>query len=315
MEGLALVRPPALRRGDTVGIIAPASNLQRNALLAGCETLRRMGYNPIFDESIMEQNLYFAGSAERRLEELHGMFLRDDVRAIICARGGYGANYLVDKIDVGLIRSHPKIFVGYSDVTSLLTLLLDEAGLVVFHGPMAAKDFAVPDGNDGIDVASWQAALTGTHAWSADTTGVRGLVSGSAEGMFYGGCLPMLAATLGTPHEIRTENTILFLEDIGSKPYQIDRMLMQLKQGGKLASVRGIIFGQMNDCVQNAQQAYTLEDVVLRIVGNLGIPVAFGLRSGHVGRANITLPLGVRASLTVNDSEVELRFLEPSSSA
>jgi len=312
MDGLALLRPPSLRPGDTVGIIAPASNIQREAFLAGCETFRRMGYNPVFDEAIMEQDLYFAGSAERRLDELHNMFLRDDVRAIVCARGGYGANYLVDKIDIAMIRAHPKIFVGYSDITTLLTLLLDEASLVVFHGPMAAKDFAI---SDGVDAPSWQGALGGSPSWSADTGGVRSLVTGAAQGLFYGGCLPMLVATLGTRHEIHTEGTILFLEDVGSKPYQIDRMLMQLHQAGKLARVLGIVFGEMNDCVQHPQQGYTLEEVVLRIVGNLGIPVAFGLRSGHVARANITLPLGVPASLVVSDSQTELRFLEPSTTA
>jgi len=240
------------------------------------------------------------------------MFLRDDVRAIVCARGGYGANYLVDKIDIAMIRAHPKIFVGYSDITTLLTLLLDEASLVVFHGPMAAKDFAI---SDGVDAPSWQGALGGSPSWSADTGGVRSLVTGAAQGLFYGGCLPMLVATLGTRHEIHTEGTILFLEDVGSKPYQIDRMLMQLHQAGKLARVLGIVFGEMNDCVQHPQQGYTLEEVVLRIVGNLGIPVAFGLRSGHVARANITLPLGVPASLVVSDSQTELRFLEPSTTA
>jgi muramoyltetrapeptide carboxypeptidase len=271
-----------------------------------------MGYKPVYEDSILKHDLYFAGTAERRLQELHSMFQGDDIRAILCARGGYGANYLVDGLDLNLIRKHPKIFIGYSDATSLLTLLCDEASLAVFHGPMAAKDFAQ---EDGVDVASWESALAGAASWEVTNSGAKGLVAGEAEGVFYGGCLPMLTATLGTRHEIQTAGTILFLEDVGSKPYQIDRMLIQLQQAGKFQGVRGIVFGEMNDCIQHPQQTYTLEEVVLRIVGNLGIPVAFGLRSGHVVRRNITLPIGVPASLVVVGDQAKLQFLEPATTA
>jgi len=136
------------------------------------------------------------------------------------------------------------------------------------------------------------------------------LVEGAAEGILYGGCLSILVASLGTPYEIRTDGTILFLEDFAEKPYQIDRMLMQLKLAGKLDGVRGIVFGEMRDCVQTANQDYTLEEVVLRIVSPLGVPVAYGLRSGHVTAGNITLPIGVRAGLTVRGGQVSLRILE-----
>ena len=312
MGSVSRVRPPALRRGDTIGIIAPASAIKEDALVKGCETLTRMGYKPIYENSILEHDLYFAGTAERRLKELHSMFQRDDVRAILCARGGYGANYLVDGLDLALIRKHPKIFIGYSDNTTLLTLLADEANLTVFHGPMATKDFAE---EDGVDVASWESALTAAASWEVKNSGAKGLVAGDAEGIFYGGCLPMLAATLGTRHEIQTAGTILFLEDVGSKPYQIDRMLIQLQQAGKFEGVRAIVFGEMNDCIQHPQQTYTLEEVVLRIVGNLGIPVAYGLRSGHVAKRNITLPIGVRASLAVTGNQAQLQFLEPATIA
>ena len=135
---------------------------------------------------------------------------------------------------------------------------------------------------------------------------VKSLVEGSAEGILYGGCLSMLVASLGTPYEIRTAGTILFIEDVATKPYQIDRMLMQLKLAGKLADVQGIVFGEMLDCVQtqSKDQGYTLEEVVLRVVGDLGVPVAYGLRSGHVSRGNITLPLGVRAALNVSEQRL-----------
>jgi muramoyltetrapeptide carboxypeptidase len=302
------VKPPALRPGDTVGIVAPASNIKPTELQAGCEALRRAGYRPFYLDSILEQDLYFAGSIERRARELEEMFGREDVRAIVCARGGYGATYLLRELDPEKIRAHPKIFVGYSDITTLLTHFVDAGGFISFHGPMAAKDWAH---EDGVDLVSWRTAVSSTMPWDvALGAGASGLVEGDAEGVLYGGCLSILVASLGTPYEIKTAGTVLFLEDLAAKPYQIDRMLMQLKLAGHLDAVRGIVFGEMLDCVQAANQNYTLQDVVFRIVGDLGVPVAFGVRSGHVTSRNITLPFGVRAKLAVRAGQVALRILE-----
>jgi muramoyltetrapeptide carboxypeptidase len=304
------VKPLALQPGDTVAIVAPASNVKRADLEAGCEALRRAGYRPFYLDSILEQDLYFAGSVQRRVDELEEMFARDEVKAILCARGGYGANYLLEALDLEKIKAHPKIFVGYSDLTALLTYFADAAGLVTFHGPMVAKDWAH---EDGVDLASWQAALTGTAAWELNlgaSSRVTGLVEGAGEGILYGGCLSILVASLGTPYEIKTAGTVLFLEDVAAKPYQIDRMLMQMKLAGKLDGVRGIVFGEMRDCLQAANQGYTLQEVVLRIVGKLGVPVAYGVRSGHVTAGNMTLPIGVRAALSVRGGQVKLKILE-----
>ena len=301
------IKPRTLRPGDKVGIVAPASNVKREMLEAGCEGLRRAGYEPFYFDSILDRDLYFAGSVERRARELEDMFARVDVRAIVCARGGYGSNYLPLTLDPKKIVSHAKILVGYSDITTLVCCIADSANFVTFHGPMVTKDFAV---TDGLDLESWQNAVGGAAEWRiAEGSGARPLAAGQAEGTLYGGCLSMLVASLGTQHEIHTAGTILFIEDVATKPYQIDRMLMQLKLAGKLNEVRGMVFGEMLDCRQGPDQDYTLEDVILRIVEDLRIPVAFGLRSGHVSRANITLPIGVRARLTVDDA-VELRILE-----
>jgi len=305
------VKPRALRAGDKVGIVAPASNLKREMLDAGCDGLRRAGYEPFYFDSILDRDLYFAGSIARRKQELEEMFVRDDIRAIVCARGGYGSNYLLPALDLKKIVAHPKIFVGYSDLTSLLTRFTDATNLVTFHGPMVAKDFAL---SDGVDLPAWQNATGGGTEWTiGNETGAKPLVAGEAEGTLYGGCLSILVAALGTPFDIETAGTILFLEDIAAKPFQVDRMLMQLKLAGKLTQVRGIVFGEMLDCRQSPSQDYTLEEVVLRIVGDLEIPVAFGLRSGHVSTANITLPFGVKARLEVRfdvSGEVKLTILE-----
>ena len=296
---------PALQPGDIVGIVAPASGFNRERFLSGCERLRQMGYQPFYFDSIFERDLYFAGSAQRRARELEEMFERDEVRAILCARGGYGCNYLLEKLDIAKICAYPKIFVGASDVTTLLTWFLDAAGLITFHGPMVEKSFATPD---GVDLASWSAATGFADPWHI-AGDLEPLVRGAAEGILYGGCLSLLVESLGTPYEIQTDGTILFLEDVNAKPYQVDRMLMHLKLAGKLAGVRGLVFGQMLDCRQSPDQPYTLQEVITRVVGDLGVPAAFGLRSGHVTRANITLPLGVRAKLTV-DQGARLDILE-----
>ena len=156
------IKPRALRPGDKVGIVAPASNVKRELLEAGCDGLRRAGYEPFYFESILDRDLYFAGSVERRARELEDMFVRDDIRAIVCARGGYGSNYLPLALDPTKIVSHPKILVGYSDITTLLCCIADSANFVTFHGPMVAKDFAVAD---GVDLDSWQNALGGAAEW------------------------------------------------------------------------------------------------------------------------------------------------------
>ena len=303
-----LVKPPALRPGDTVAIVAPASNIKRTDLEAGCAALRRAGYHPFYLDSILEQDLYFAGSLKRRVSELHQMFSNDDVRALVCARGGYGTNYLLSALDLKTIEAHPKIFVGYSDITSLLTFFT-AAGLVTFHGPMAAKDWAH---EDGVNLPSWNAALSGATPWDVPMNAeAQALVDGDAQGVLNGGCLSILVSSLGTPNEIQSAGTILFLEDIAAKPFQIDRMLMQLKLAGLFDNVRGIVFGEMLDCVQSANHEYTLQQVIARIVGDLGVPVAYGVRSGHVSKENITLPFGVNAWLKVHGGEVQLRILEP----
>jgi len=306
---MSLIKPRALKPGDKVGIIAPASNIKRELLEEGIAGLRQLGYEPIYLPGILERELYFAGSLDRRLRELEEMLERDDIAAIICARGGYGANYLLERLDFEKFAQHPKIICGYSDITTLLTAITDRAGLITFHGPMVTKDFASAD---GVDLSSWNSGVSGATTWDVSTDGVEVLREGRAQGSLYGGCLSLLAASLGTPFEIQTDETILFIEDLAAKPYQVDRMLMQLHLAGKFDQVRGLIFGEMMDCVQPSGQDYTLQRVIMRVLGSYDVPTIYGLRSGHVSRANITLPLGVQAKLIASGSGAKLTVLEPS---
>jgi muramoyltetrapeptide carboxypeptidase len=301
-----VIKPPALRQGDKIGLLAPASSFNREAFERGCSRLLEMGFDLVYAPDIFARDLYFAGSAERRLKELTELVRRDDIAALICVRGGYGSNYLLEKLDFGLFARHPKILVGCSDITSLLTAIIDRTGLVTFHGPMVAKDIA----EGSFESSSWTNALEGAGSWEIATKGIEVLRAGRAQGRIYGGCLSMLVASLGTPFEIETGGTILFIEDIAEKPFRIDRMLMQLHVAGKLKGVRGFVFGEMLDCRPPAGENYTLPEVILRVLEPYEVPIIYGLKSGHVSSNNITLPLGVEAELSASRQGVALKILE-----
>ncbi len=306
MPSPKVIKPPALRQGDKIGLIAPASSFNREAFLRGCDRLRQMSYEPVYAQNIFDRDIYFAGTAERRTHELLDYWRRDDIAALICVRGGYGSNYLLEKLDYSLFAARPKILLGCSDITSLLTAIHDRTGLVGFHGPMVAKDIA--DGT--FDFSSWTNALHGAANWTVPATGVEILQSGKASGRLYGGCLSMLVASLGTPFEIQTEGSIFFIEDIAEKPYRIDRMLMQLRLAGKLDGVCGFVFGEMLDCGPPTGESYTLQQVIMRVLASYNVPIVYGLKSGHVSSGNITLPIGVQAELEAQGANVSLRILE-----
>jgi muramoyltetrapeptide carboxypeptidase len=301
-----ILKPPMLKAADKIGILAPASSFNRENFLAGCEQLRKMGFEPVYSSGIFERDLYFAGSQERRLRELEELLQRDDIAALVCVRGGYGSNYLLQRMRFELFARHPKILLGCSDITTLLTAVRDRTGLVTFHGPMVAKDLAAGT----FELSSWNNALGGAQEWSIPMDTVEVLRPGRAQGRIYGGCLSMLAASLGTPYEIETDGVILFIEDVAEKPYRIDRMLMQLRLAGKLEKVRGYVFGEMLDCFPPPGESYTLQQVIMRVLAGNSAPVVFGVKSGHVTGGNLTLPVGVQAELRADESGVELKILE-----
>ena len=290
--------PAALRAGDEVRLVSPASWFDPKKVQTGMDTLRTFGLQPdLATHALARYGQYSAGTPEQRLEDLHAAFAEPAVRAVICNRGGYGSAEMLRELDVDLIRRNRKILIGCSDITSLLTWVHDATGLVVFHGPMAAGDFAR---ENGADPASWNAALAEDRPWQLGLEAdLRVLKPGRARGKFYGGCLSMLVASLGTPYEIQTRDTILFLEDVGVKPYQVDRMLLQLRLAGKLDQVRGIVFGPMLDCVQPGADAGMLDSVILRALRDFSGPIAIGLRSGHVRESNLTVPIGVASELNL----------------
>jgi muramoyltetrapeptide carboxypeptidase len=303
-----LLSPPAVRSGAGMSVIAPASFAQPERVQRGLEALRGIGLAPRLGASALERGpLYFAGTAQQRLADLNAAFADEATSAVMCMRGGYGSNYLLGGLDMKLIREHPKPFFAYSDLTGVQLRLLDELGLPAFHGPMAAADFYL---EDGVHLPSFQAAIEGEPYSMGAAEGLRVLKPGSASGVLYGGCLSILVSLLGTDWEPATEGTLLFIEDIGAKPYQVDRMLWQLRVAGKLAGVRGIVFGEMVDCVSPGAAPEMLDQAILSALANFDGPIAIGLRSGHASRQNVTLTFGVQADLKVGD-ETQLHLLEP----
>lgn len=292
---MELLKLAPISAAAAISVISPASFASAERFDRGIERLRQLGFNPRLAANTQTRGpLYFAGSPHQRLADLHAAFADRETSIVAAVRGGYGSNYLLSGLDLEPIRSHPKPFFAYSDMTGLQLHLLDKLGLPAFHGPMVAADFYL---EDGVHLASFQAALAGEPYTLSALEGLRTLKVGSARGTLYGGCLSILVSLLGTPWEPRTEDKLLFIEDTAAKPFQIDRMLWQLRQAGKLSGIRGIVFGEMLDCESPGAPPNLLEDAILNALGDLDIPIAIGLRSGHVSRQNVTLIFGIEAEL------------------
>jgi muramoyltetrapeptide carboxypeptidase len=306
-ERANLLKPPAVGVGAGISIVAPASSAQLERVEKGVAALRGLGFAPALGPNTLHRGpLYFAGTPEQRLADLHAAFADENTAAVMCIRGGYGSNYILDRLDLDLFRKHPKVLFAYSDLTGVQLRLLDELGIPAFHGPMAAADFYL---DDGVHMESFRAAFSGSAYKVGASEGLRALKAGAASGTLYGGCLSILVSLLGTPWEPRTEGKLLFVEDVGAKPYQVDRMLWQLRKAGKLEGVRGIIFGEMLECTSSGAKPDLLDKAILNALDGFEGPIAIGLRSGHVSRQNVTLTFGVQAQLTAGD-ETELQLLE-----
>ncbi|HKO18602.1 MAG TPA: LD-carboxypeptidase [Acidobacteriaceae bacterium] len=295
-----------------MAIVSPASAARPELVEAGVKRLTELGYSPVlFPHALARGPLYYAGTDQRRAADLMQAFADPAVEGVICTRGGWGSAELLPHLDAGVVRANPKAFIGYSDHTSLHVWLQRECGLVTFYGPMAAADFGRAD---GVDAASWNHVFEGGAEWLLDSRdGLRTLRAGEAEGVISGGCLSIYAEALGTPYApLPAERPrVLFLEDIGTKPYQWDRMLLHLRYAGMLENVTGIVFGDMRQCVAEREQEL-LEQAILHALRDFRGPIALGLRSGHVDSPNVTVPLGVRVRLGLGDSaNPRLEFLEP----
>ncbi len=290
---------PKLRQGSRVAIVSPASAAKPELIEQGRAALQAYGYDPLVMPHALDRGpLYYAGTAAHRVADLHAAFADPTIDGILCTRGGWGSAELLPLLDADLIRANPKVFVGYSDHTSLHAWLWNQCRLPTFYAPMVAADWSNPD---GVDDRTWRSALHGDSPWSVSATdGLRTLKPGHARGRLLGGCLSLLTEALGTPFALAlTEPTILFLEDINTKPYQWDRMLHHLLYAGLLRNVQGIVFGDTTANI-TPEDLPLLEAACLHALADFTGPIALGLQSGHVPHHNRSLPLGTWVTMEDN---------------
>ena len=298
METMPVVRPVALREGDCIGLAAPASPFREEALHEGIEVLHDMGFRVRYEPRVFEHYRYLAGRDAERAAELQSLFTDPDIKAIFCCRGGYGSQRLLPFLDADAMRANPKLFMGYSDLTSLLCYLDARCGLATLHGPVVCGDLR----RELSTAARRQlmGVLTGDmeamQPPDACQDGLTVLCAGDAEGRLLGGCLSVFACAIGTPFQPCTRDAILFLEDKGEHLYAIDRLLTTLKLSGLLQGVRGLVFGRFERVEADADLPYDARDVIVDVLGGLGIPIVYGFPAGHC-RQPLTLPFGVGAAI------------------
>lgn len=297
-----LLKPPRLRSGDRIALVAPSSPFDRQEFDRGVAELQHLGFEPVFDDRVFARARFVAGDAALRAATLHDAWRDPSIRAIVAVRGGYGSAQLLPLLDAALMRQANKILCGYSDVTALLAFHVQN-GLVAFHGPMIERRLSA--GEAGYDRNSFLRAVTRDEAVgelrpaSLDT-----LRAGEAQGVLVGGTLTQLVASLGTPWAFDPPpGCLLFLEDIGERPYRIHRMLTQLTQAGLLARVAGVVFGEFPSCDEPGGE-HAIRDVLREFVAEFSGPVLFGFPSGHTTGPTWTLPLGVTARLHTSPAAV-----------
>lgn len=292
-----LRRPPALRPGDRVAVLAPASPIDRDAFDRGVTELRELGFEPVFDERALASTGYLAGSAAERAAAFQQAWDDPDVAGIVAVRGGYGSAQLLPLLDAAALRRTAKPVLGCSDLTALLAYLTTGCGVVGFHGPMLVT---LARGEDGYDRASLLGCLAVPAPLGAlRPPGVEAVRGGTARGTLLGGTLTLLAASLGTPFAFSPpEGYVLFLDDVGERPYRIDRMLTQLRQSGLLRAASAVVLAEFPDCRDAAGR--DARSVCGELLADFRGPVLFGFPSGHTSGPALTLPFGVTVTVAAD---------------
>lgn len=305
------ILPTRLSKGDTIGLVTPGSSVKEEELNDCILKLEELGFQTTYMDSVLSEYGYFAGKDQERADELMEMFSREDVNAIWCVRGGYGSVRILDLLDYELIRRNPKVFIGYSDITALITAIYQETGLVTFHGPVGTSDF------NRFSTRSLKRVLMEPESeykypYKRDK-GSRGnpeydrytLIGGQAEGILTGGNISVLDSMIGTRFEPDFENKIVYLEDIGEKTYRVDKMVYHLLSGTRLRQAAGILMGVFDDCNVNEEPTLSLKVALDDLLLPLGIPISYGLSFGHIKRM-ITIPTGIRAAMDADRNSFRL---------
>jgi len=305
------ILPGRLKKGDLIGLVTPGSSVTEEQLNDCIVKLEELGFRTTYLDSVLSEYGYFAGKDRERADELMEMFTREDVDAIWCVRGGYGSIRILDLLDYEIIRKNPKVFIGYSDITALLTAIYQETGLVTFHGPVGTSEF------NRFTVKSMKKVLLEPVAEYKypykREKGSKGnpefdrytLAGGTAEGVLIGGNISVLDSIIGTPFEPNFENKIVYLEDIGEKTYRVDKMVFHLLSGTNLKQAAGIVMGVFAECNINEEPRLSLKEALDDLLLPLGIPVSYGLSFGHIKRM-LTIPTGIRAAMDADKNNFRL---------
>ena len=294
-----------LKFGDTLGFIAPSGDVRtEGAIERAVKETERMGFKVKLGESAGQKYGYLSGTDEIRARDINHMFADDEVDAIVCLRGGYGAMRILDQLDYELIARHPKIFMGFSDITALHIALLNRCGLTTFHGPMAAANWAGSPLDDFSRESMYRALMSTEPVGelrNPEGDQRQTVNPGQAEGRLVGGNLMLIVSSLGTPWEIDTKGRIIFIEEVGERTYCVDRMLTQLRLAGKFEDCAGVVFGDFADCpVEYPEFGLTLEEIIRDVVAPSGKPIFSGLRCGHC-TPKLTLPFGVKCRMDADE--------------
>jgi muramoyltetrapeptide carboxypeptidase len=310
-----IIKPKRLAKGDTVAVIAPSSGVAPEAFEKALQNLSGLGLKTKTGKSARARAGFLAGTDRQRLDDLHQAFGDAEIKAVWCVRGGYGVSRLLPDLDFNLIKKNPKIFIGYSDITALHTAIHQNTGLVTFHGPVAASTYSDYVKNHVVNVlmnpsAPYKIELSPANiAKESNLFKTQTITPGKCRGGLIGGNLSLLTAMAGTPFALRNmKGKLLFIEDVGEQPYRIDRMLTQLRQTIDLRRLAGIALGIFEDCnPKDATASQSLIEVLKDRLGDLGIPVIYGLSFGHI-RDQFTLPIGIEAEL--DTEKATMTFLE-----
>lgn len=301
-----MIKPKPLRKGDTIGLIGPSSPTPLERINPTVKELENLGFKVVVGASCYGQHGYLSGRDDIRAKDIKEMFKNKYIDGIWCIRGGYGTPRILDMLDYDAIRSNPKVFIGYSDITALHIAINQQCNLVTFHGPMASTE--VFHKLDNFTYEYLTRNVMDTEALgrinNPKDVSIKKLVPGNCEGKLIGGNLSLVSATIGTDYEIDTKGKILFLEDVDEEPYRIDRMLTQLRLAGKLNDAKGFILGDWSNCVSNEpEKSLTLMEVFNEIIVPLGKPTIYNLMAGHC-KPMITLPFGVNAKLDADNKSL-----------
>ncbi len=299
-----LIRPPAIARGEAIGVVAPSYSPREGQLMRGVKTLERAGYEVILDPDILEMRKFTGRQDERRAANFMGMWLDPRVKAVIGGTGGYGATRMIPYLDPDIFRLNPKIFVGYSDITALHLWLMRKCGLRVFHGPTV--DDLIPIARDPTTSALLTAMTTPRPATRLGREVTRAVRPGRVTGRLTGGNLSLVQQTIGTSYEVDTRDSILFLEETFDPMSVADERLVHLRAAGLLEHVRGIVFGQLS---LDRSEEDEFEDFLLDLVSDLDLPILMDFPAGHEV-PNLTLPFGTEVELVAEGSSGWLSYRE-----